>query len=66
MPSRAIVWIERLIWILIYAGLFAAVLGAATLSRNAPAGWTLIAVGGVLAACGVMLIWIRSRLGPSG
>jgi hypothetical protein len=66
MSPRAIAWIERLIWILIYVGLFAAVLGAAMLSRSAAAGGTLITVGGVLAAGGVILIWIRSRLGPSG
>jgi hypothetical protein len=66
MSPRAIAWIERLIWILIYVGLFAAVLGAAMLSRSAAAGWTLITVGGILAAGGVMLIWIRSRLAPSG
>jgi vacuolar-type H+-ATPase subunit I/STV1 len=67
MPSaKAIAWIERLIWVLIYLGLFAVVLGVATLSRSARAAWALITAGGMLAAGGVVLIWIRSRLGPSG
>jgi hypothetical protein len=63
--ARAIAWIERLVWILIYIGLFAVVLGVATLSRSAPAAWALIAVGGVLGAAGIVLIWVRSRLKPS-
>jgi hypothetical protein len=67
MPSsKAIVWIERLIWILVYVGLFAVVLGLATLSRSAAAAWSLITVGGVLAAGGVVLLWVRSRLNAPG
>jgi hypothetical protein len=67
MPSaKAIAWIERLIWILIYVGLFAVVLGLATLSRSAAAAWSLITVGGMLAAGGCVLIWVRSRLNSSG
>jgi hypothetical protein len=67
MPSaKAIVWIERLIWILVYVGLFAVVLGLATLSRSAAAAWSLITVGGVLAAGGVVLLWVRSRLNAAG
>jgi hypothetical protein len=67
MPSaKAIVWIERLIWILVYVGLFAVVLGLATLSRSVPTAWSLITVGGVLAAGGVVLLWVRSRLNAAG
>jgi hypothetical protein len=67
MPSaKAIAWIERLIWILIYIGLFAVVLGLATLSRSPAAGWSLVAVGSLLVAGGVVLVWVRSRLNPSG
>lgn len=63
---RTVAWIERLIWILIYAGLFTAVLGLATRSRDAATGWSLIVLGGVVAAAGVALIWVRSRLDKAG
>ena len=67
MPSaKAVVWVERLIWILVYVGLFALVLGVATLSRSATAAWSLITMGSVLAAGGVVLLWVRSRLDEAG
>jgi len=67
MPSaKAVVWIDRLIWILVYAGLFALVLGLATLSRSATTAWSLITAGSVLAAGGVVLLWVRSRLDEAG
>jgi vacuolar-type H+-ATPase subunit I/STV1 len=65
MPTaKTIAWIERLIWILIYLGLFALVLGLATLSHHvaAASSWLLIVLGGTLAVTGVVLIWVRSRL----
>ena len=61
--AKTLVRIERLIWILIYVGLFALILGLVIL-QAAPAGaWTLIVLGGCAAAAGVVLIWVRSRLG---
>jgi hypothetical protein len=67
MPSaRAVAWIERLVWILIYAGLFTVVLGVATRSRSAGAGWVLIVGGAALTIGGIVLIWVRSRLRESG
>ncbi|MDP3619304.1 MAG: hypothetical protein Q8R63_05870, partial [Ramlibacter sp.] len=53
--------IEQLIWVLIYAGLFAVVIALASLSASPAAAWTLMTVGGVLVAAGVVLIWVRSR-----
>ncbi|MDP3618633.1 MAG: hypothetical protein Q8R63_02455 [Ramlibacter sp.] len=53
--------IEQLIWVLIYAGLFAVVIGLASLSASPETAWSLITVGGVLVAAGVFLIWVRSR-----
>jgi hypothetical protein len=64
--SKALAWTERLAWILIYAGLFTLVLGVATLARSAATGWSLVTVGGLLAAGGVVLIWVRSRLDEIG
>jgi vacuolar-type H+-ATPase subunit I/STV1 len=60
--ARTLAWIERLVWILIYTGLFMVVLGMASLPGQAATGWSLIAVGAVLAIAGVVLIWVRSRL----
>ena len=52
------------IWVLIFCGLFGAVLGFAS-HKVAPAtGWSLMVIGGCIAAAGVVLIWVRSRLGP--
>jgi hypothetical protein len=59
---RTVAWIERLIWTLIYVGMFTAVLGLATRSRDSATGWSLIVLGAVVAAVGVVLIWVRSRL----
>lgn len=60
--TRAIEWIERLIWMLIYGGLGAMALGSFT-RRQAPAtGTSLIVVGAVAVVAGVVLIYVRSRL----
>jgi len=62
--SRAIAWVDRLIWPLIYVGLFTLVLGLASMKYHAAAAWSLVVVGGLLAVAGVVLIWVRSRLRP--
>lgn len=54
--------LEKLIWILIYGGLLAIVLGLAIHGANAAAAWALGIVGGIVAAVGVVLIWVRSRM----
>jgi O-antigen/teichoic acid export membrane protein len=52
---------EKLAWILLYSGLLIAVLGW-FLQGTAPlAGVALMVVGGLDAAAGVLLIWLRSR-----
>jgi hypothetical protein len=54
--------IENWIWILIYGGLFLVILGIAT-GRTAPStGWLLAIPGALVAAVGVVLIYVRSRL----
>ena len=52
------------IWVLIFGGLFAVALGVASRAVAPAAGWSLIVVGGCVCAAGVVLIWVRSRLGP--
>lgn len=64
--AKTLLWIERLVWILIYGGLLTLVLGLATLKLHAAAGWSLVLAGGSVAAAGVVLIWLRSRLEQTG
>jgi len=66
MTPRAVAWMERMTWVFIYVGLFAVVLGLASLTRSAGAAWSMIMVGSLLAVAGVVLVWVRSRLGPTG
>ena len=54
--------VETLVWVLMYGGLLGVGLGL-SLQRSEPAlGWALIVAGGVLAAAGVVLIYVRSRM----
>jgi len=55
--------LEAWIWVLIYGGLFAVILGLATGRENAALGWSLVVPGAVVAAVGVALIFVRARLG---
>jgi vacuolar-type H+-ATPase subunit I/STV1 len=64
--ARALAWIERLVWILIYAGLFTLVLGIATRGHSSGASWVLLVSGGILTVAGIVLIWVRSRLRETG
>jgi len=60
--AKTLAWIERLVWILIYGGLLALVLGLATRAAEPVFGWSMITAGALIAAVGVVLIWVRSRL----
>lgn len=54
--------IETWVWVLIYGGLLAVGLGLAMQQQGAgTAGWGLVVGGGVAAAVGVLMIWLRSR-----
>jgi hypothetical protein len=61
-PHRTIARLQALIWVLIYGGLLALVLGLSTRRFDGPLGWRLVAAGAVVAAAGVVLIYVRSRL----
>ena len=54
--------LHRLIWLLIYGGLLTLVLGLSVARSDAELGWGLVGVGAVVAALGVVLVWVRSRL----
>ncbi len=54
--------LQSLIWILIYGGLLTLVLGLATRAQDEALGQCLAIGGGVVAALGFVLIYVRSRL----
>ena len=60
--SRLHARLDGLIWVLIYGGLFAAVLGFASRHGSPLTGWALMVGGAATSAVGVVLIWVRSRL----
>jgi len=54
--------IETLVWVLIYGGLLGVALGLAVQRYVEPLGWGITLAGGLVAACGVVLIYVRSRM----
>jgi hypothetical protein len=57
--------LQALVWILVYGGLLTLVLGLATGPYDADLGTCLVAGGGIVAALGVVLIFVRARLKPT-
>jgi hypothetical protein len=56
--------LDVLIWVLIFGGLIAVGLGLAVRRADGPLGWTIVVVGGLAAAAGAVLVWVRSRMKP--
>ena len=54
--------VEQLIWVYIYGGLFAVVLGIATGRNDEALGWWIAVPGAIVAGVGVVLIYVRSRM----
>ena len=54
--------LQNLIWVLIYGGLLTLVLGVFTRRVDDSLGWAMVLAGGVIAAIGAVLIYVRSRL----
>lgn len=53
--------LQKLIWVLIYGGLLAVLLGLSIQKADDALGWPIVVTGAVLAAAGVVLIFIRAR-----
>jgi hypothetical protein len=53
--------LDKLIWVLIYAGVFGAGLGVWFVEHHLAVGLTLLLAGAASVAAGAVLIWIRSR-----
>ena len=61
--ARELQRLDRLVWVLIYGGLFALILGIVSDRAGEDAlGWGLAVGGTVAAGAGVVLIAVRSRL----
>ena len=63
-PAKPHAALEKWTWILIYGGLFLLILGIATGRSNEAVGWSVAIPGAALAAVGIVLIYVRSRLKP--
>ena len=58
----SVVRLHKAIWSLIYGGLLLLVLGLFVQKADDVVGWTMVAVGGLMAVLGCVLIYVRSRL----
>ena len=63
--SKSIARLQQLIWILIYGGLLTLVLGLSVQRMDDALGWSMVVAGGIAAAIGFVLIYVRSRLTSS-
>jgi hypothetical protein len=54
--------LESLTWILIFGGLFVLTLGLFVQRQDDTFGWSLVVIGALVAAAGVVLVWVRSRI----
>ena len=57
--------IDTLIWVLIFGGLFTLVLGIASHDETRIGGWSLSVLGSIATAVGVVLIFVRARMGEA-
>jgi vacuolar-type H+-ATPase subunit I/STV1 len=61
--NKSIARLQQLIWVLIYGGLLTLVLGLSVQRAGGHSlGWYLVFGGGLVAAAGFALIYVRSRL----
>ena len=62
VSNTAVAWLQALIWVLIYGGLLTLVLGLSVERSDEDAGWSLVVGGAVVAAAGLVLIYVRSKI----
>jgi hypothetical protein len=53
--------LHQLIWVLIYGGLLALVLGLSVERTDEALGWSMVIGGGSFALLGAVLVYVRSR-----
>lgn len=62
LANKAMARLHGLIWILIYGGLLTLVLGLFVENTDDDLGWSLVVGGGLIAAVGFVLIYVRSKI----
>ena len=62
VSNKAAARLQALIWVLIYGGLLTLVLGLFVERADDATGWSMVVGGGVAAAAGLVLIYVRSRI----
>ena len=62
MSDKNIARVERWIWVLLYGGLLTLVFGLVVEDRDLALGWSMVTGGGAVAAAGIFLIYLRSRM----
>jgi hypothetical protein len=60
--SKTIARLQQLIWVLIYGGLLTLLLGLSVQRSDEVLGWLMVVAGGIVAAIGFVLIYVRSRM----
>ncbi|MGH8830573.1 MAG: hypothetical protein ACREXV_05725 [Polaromonas sp.] len=60
--SKTVARLQALIWVLIYGGLLTLILGLSVGRTDDALGWSLAVGGGVVAAVGFVLIYVRSKI----
>ena len=60
--KKTLMWVQRLVWIYIYGGLLAVVLGIFLARTDMMLARVIQSVGAVFVVIGVVLIYVRSRL----
>jgi hypothetical protein len=56
--------VEALVWVLVYGGALLLVLGLFVARSDGALGWLLGLAGAAIAVAGMVLIYLRSRMGP--
>jgi hypothetical protein len=62
VSNKSVARLQSLIWILIYGGLLTLVLGLSVQRIDDTIGWSIVVIGGIVAAVGFVLIYVRSRI----
>jgi len=62
VSNKNVARLQALIWVLIYGGLLILVLGLSVQRLDDAIGWSMVVGGGIVAAVGAALVYVRSRI----